>query len=161
MQAEEKARVRHKQLAIDEEAKVLAAQLSAYKAETEAAEARKRAKAKKFALSVDEQVEARRAKAGVATRLRQLEDEETIREHVEAVKAAEAKAAERVRYEARLADETEKYNKMNQERAREKKERENEEDRRLNRQAVELVDRREREREKALADLKARIVQGP
>jgi len=48
MQAEEKARVRHKQLAIDEEAKVLAAQLSAYKAETEAAEARKRAKAKKF-----------------------------------------------------------------------------------------------------------------
>ena len=73
------------------------------------------------------------------------------------MKAAEAKAAERVRYEARLADETEKYNKMNQERAREKKERENEEDRRLNRQAVELVDRREREREKALADLKARI----
>ena len=102
-------------------------------------------------------MEARRAKAGVATRLRQLEDEETIREHVEAVKAAEAKAAERVRYEARLADETEKYNKMNQERAREKKERENEEDRRLNRQAVELVDQREREREKALADLKARI----
>ena len=106
-------------------------------------------------------MEARRAKAGVATRLRQLEDEETIREHVEAVKAAEAKAAERVRYEARLADETEKYNKMNQERAREKKERENEEDRRLNRQAVELVDQREREREKALADLKARIVQEP
>ena len=67
MQAEEKARVRHKQLAIDEEAKVLAAQLSAYKAETEAAEARKRAKAKTFALSVDEQVEARRAKAGVGT----------------------------------------------------------------------------------------------
>ena len=51
------------------------------------------------------------------------------------MKAAEAKAAERVRYEARLADETEKYNKMNQERAREKKERENEEDRRLNRSA--------------------------
>ena len=67
MQAEEKARVRHKQLAIDEEAKVLAAQLSAYKAETEAAEARKRAKAKTFALSVDEQVEARRAKAGGGT----------------------------------------------------------------------------------------------
>ena len=51
------------------------------------------------------------------------------------------KAAERVLVLAAKNEETETYNKKNQERARAKKERENEEDRRLNRQAVELIDR--------------------
>ena len=157
MQSEEQARIRHKELAIAEEAKALVTLESNYKAELHAAAAKKHAKTRKFALSVDTQVEARRAKAAVGTRLRQLEDEQTIREHREEVVLAEVKAADRLLVVAGKNEETERYNKMNQERARAKKERENEEDRRLNRQAVELIDRREKERDKAIADLKARI----
>merc|ERR1740130_2506538 len=58
-----------------------------------------------------------------------------IREHREEVVLAEVKAADRLLVVAGK----------------------NEETRRLNRQAVELIDRREKERDKAIADLKARI----
>lgn len=58
MAAEEKARIRHKELAIAEEAKALVVLESSYKAELHAAAAKKHAKTRKFALSVDSQVEA-------------------------------------------------------------------------------------------------------
>ena len=155
--SEHDARKRDRKADVAREAARLSALEAEYKAEMERDEAKKRAKMQKELEVRHEQMGQRRAREKVSLRLRQLEDQEVLRELREEQRRAEEAMARKAVEVAEQNELAERENEANQQRKRDAVRAIREDDVRLNRLFAETVEAKERARAEGISALKERI----